>query len=111
MKIPVVLFLLLVLCSSVWAQPPRPKISKLPSKLEKETNFLNPEFLVYSLHSSNAKNVPLVIYLHGAGGVGEDINRIKGQPMGVCRGIEHSKGQTTRVPVSADPADAGGFVI
>lgn len=84
----VVLFLILVFSSSVLAQPPRPKISKLPPKLAKETNFLNPDFLIYSLCSSNAKNIPLVIYLHGAGGVGEDVNRIKGQPMGVCRGIE-----------------------
>lgn len=91
MKNSVVLFLMLVFCSSVWAQPVRPKISKLPLELEKETNFLNPEFLVYSLYPPNTKNVPLVIYLHGAGGVGEDINRIKGQPMGVCRGIEKFK--------------------
>jgi len=91
MRNSVVLFLMLVFCSSVWAQPVRPKICKLPLELEKETNFLNPEFLVYSLYPPNTKNVPLVIYLHGAGGVGEDINRIKGQPMGVCRGIEKFK--------------------
>jgi len=91
MRSSVVLILMLVFCSSVWAQPVRPKISKLPLELEKETSFLNPEFLVYSLYPRNSKNVPLVIYLHGAGGVGEDINRIKGQPMGVCRGIEKFK--------------------
>ena len=91
MRISVFLFMTLVLCSSVLAQPPRPRISKLPAELEKETSFLNPEFLVYSLHSNNEKSVPLVIYLHGAGGVGEEISRIKGQPMGVCRGIEKFK--------------------
>ena len=74
----VVLLLMLVVSSSVLAQPPRPKISKLPSELAKETNFLNPDFLIYTLYSDNSKNVPLIIYLHGAGGVGEDINRKRG---------------------------------
>ncbi len=91
MRSSVILILMLVVCSSVFAQPPRPKISKLPAELAKETEFLNPEYLVYSLYPRNASDVPLVIYLHGAGGVGDDINRIKGQPMGVCRGIERFK--------------------
>jgi predicted peptidase len=88
MRTTAVLFLVFIFCSSVFAQPPRPKIDKLPTELQKETNCLNPEFLIFSLHSSGEKKVPIVIYLHGAGGVGDDINRIKGQPMGVCRGVQ-----------------------
>ncbi len=33
-------------------------------------------------------NLPLLIYLHGAGGVGNDIQKVKGQTSSIWRGIE-----------------------
>ena len=56
-------------------------VAKLPEDLAKKTISLNPEFLVFGKDGVNKnEKLPLVIFLHGAGGVGDQIRRIEGQP-------------------------------
>ncbi|MHC5058037.1 MAG: carboxylesterase family protein [Planctomycetota bacterium] len=65
-----------------------PAVGTLEADLQKKTNALNPEYLVYSPKGKPDGGVPLLIYLHGAGGVGEDVRRLQGQTRRVLQGIE-----------------------
>ena len=50
--------------------------------------YLNPEYLVFPpREASRGTKIPLVIYLHGGGGVGDDVWKIAGQVRGLIRGI------------------------
>ena len=83
----------LALASSVVAQNDAPVIRTLDGQLQEKTLCLNPEYLVYLPKADLAAKLPLLIYLHGAGGVGNDINKIKGQSGSVWKGImEFDKG-------------------
>jgi predicted peptidase len=56
------------------ANPLTKSIETLPEGLQKQTPALNPEYLVYSPEATaNNAKLPLLIYLHGAGGRGSDI--------------------------------------
>lgn len=77
----------LTLAMSATAQECDPYAAKLPPELQQKTQCLNPEYLVFLPKADSDAKLPLVIYLHGAGGVGNDINRIKGQSMRLCKGI------------------------
>jgi len=69
--------------------PPRPEVARLSAEVEAKTKFLNPEYLVFSPElEDSSKPVPLVVYLHGGGGLGSEILRVKGPPGGVFRAIE-----------------------
>jgi predicted peptidase len=95
MKIPtlpvktvLLLISLLLLPAPVSAQGDAPVVHKLAPALQQKVQFLNPEYLVYTpVGSSNAK-LSLLIFLHGAGGVGQDIQQIKARPTDVWKGIE-----------------------
>ena len=84
------ILLLLALAFSL-AHGQEPAVQKLPEALQKETQFLNPEYLVFSPTEKTNKATPLIIYLHGAGGVGNNIRRVGGQTRGLLRGIEKFK--------------------
>ena len=45
-------------------------VRTLGQKLQQNTQCLNPEYLVFSPKGSSNTKTPLLIYLHGAGGVG-----------------------------------------
>lgn len=69
-----------------------PSISQIPSEDRKNTPGLNPDYLLYAPVAKQTGKVPLVIYLHGAGGVGDDMNKIKSQPAPIWNGIQEFTG-------------------
>ena len=59
-----------------------PRKEKLPDELAGKTISLNPEYWVYQDEElKNGKKFPLLIYLHGGGGTGNNIEKIRRQPM------------------------------
>ena len=52
------------------------RIQKLNDEVKKNAESINENFLVFS-EKLNKEKLPLLIYLHGAGGRGGDIERIK----------------------------------
>ena len=74
-----------------------PVVTSLGAKLQEKTTYLNPEFLLFSVDAKKGKKVPVVIYLHGAGGVGNDIGKIKGQVQRVVFGIRKFRKGPCRV--------------
>ena len=90
-----------------------PTIGKLGSDLAKKTKSLNPEYLVFSPKQKLKHPVPLVIYLHGAGGVGDNIQKVRGQAGQVWKGIEKYKKNPSIVvapQASKRAREAGGWV-
>ena len=87
MKTFVLVASLLTFLSSASAQDKVPRVHVLDQTLRDKTHFLNPEYLVFLPEENSDAELPLLIYLHGGGGVGNDINKIKGQPMRAWRGI------------------------
>ena len=83
----IVLFasLLAFVCSAV-AQDEGPVIGTLDPSLQEKTESLNPEYLVFSPKGKPQAKLPLLIYLHGAGGVGRDVLRLQGQSRRMWRG-------------------------
>ena len=59
-----------------------PGKEKLPDELAGKTISLNPEYWVYQDEElKKGKKFPLLIYLHGGGGTGNNIEKIRRQPM------------------------------
>lgn len=77
----VAILLVLLLPSVLPAQQEfETKIETLPEEAAAQTTCFNPDYLVHAPTGiANSDLLPLVIYLHGAGGVGRDIKRIKGK--------------------------------
>ncbi len=65
-----------------------PIVGTLDESLQKKTKALNPQYLVFSPKEKPDAAWPLVIYLHGAGGVGKNIQKVRGQVTSLLRGIE-----------------------
>lgn len=63
------------------------KIHQLNDGIKEKAKSINSDFLVFSNNIKELKNVPLVIYLHGAGGRGNNIEAITGQVAPLWRGI------------------------
>lgn len=80
MKAVILLLSILVLPTALLAQRDAPAVRTLPHDLQKQVQFLNPEYLVYAPSGPSNDKLPLLIFLHGAGGVGQDIQQIKGVP-------------------------------
>ncbi len=74
-----------------FAQDEDTAVGTLSEELQKKTKSLNPQYLVFSPKQKPDTEVPLLIYLHGAGGVGSDIRKIKGQTSQLLKGIEKFK--------------------
>jgi predicted peptidase len=77
----------LVLPAVLAAQGDVPVVHVLDQGLQQKVQFLNPEYLVYAPSRSSDAKLPLLIFLHGAGGVGQDIHRIEGRPSEIWAGI------------------------
>jgi predicted peptidase len=61
-------------------QPLDARVDALPEQVAEKTNSFNPEYLVYFPERVEpGTKLSLVIYLHGAGGIGKDISKIKRQ--------------------------------
>lgn len=57
------------------------EVAKIPENLAKKIISLNHEFLIYGKEEARKdKKLPLVIYLHGAGGIGNEIRKVERQP-------------------------------
>jgi predicted peptidase len=83
------IFLLLFLPSFVsLAQSTQVKVSKLSEVREASTLSINPEYLVFTPASTKEKKVPVLIYLHGAGGGRPPLTRLGMQANALRRGIE-----------------------
>ena len=86
---------------------------KMGEKLSAQARTLNPEYLVYYPKPIPTKPVPLVIYLHGAGGVGDDIQKIKGQVSQIVRGVTQYKKKPCLIvapQVSRKNRQPGGWI-
>ncbi|MCH8045985.1 MAG: prolyl oligopeptidase family serine peptidase [Planctomycetes bacterium] len=69
------------------------KIATLPAALASKTLSFNPDYLVYAPKEiKKSAKLPLVIYLHGAGGVGRDASRNKGRTRPIVNYIQ-TKGE------------------
>jgi predicted peptidase len=85
----IIFTLLLSFVSSAVAQIDVPAVRKINPELQPEIKSLNPEYLVFLPEKTNSTTkMPLLIYLHGAGGVGNDINTIRSQPKKAWEGIK-----------------------
>jgi len=83
--------LFLFFSGMAFAQVNSPAVGKLSDDLAKKAKTLNPQYLVFSPKQTPDGTVPLVIYLHGAGGVGDNIQKVRGQAGQVWKGIEKFK--------------------
>mgnify|MGYP000041002060 CR=1 FL=1 len=83
------------LVSPLWSQV---EVAELPEDLAKKTTSLNPQFLIFGKsQATEDKKIPLLIYLHGAGGVGDEIRKVERQPR---RLLETIKRRATSVSAS-----------
>jgi predicted peptidase len=82
------LLLLFTALISASVRGTEPEIGKLSPELQGETVFLNAEYLVYSPAGRPEGKLPMLIYLHGAGGLGDEIRKIRGQSSQVVKGID-----------------------
>jgi predicted peptidase len=90
------LTLLGVLCAMTCAAqgnraPAADSIAKLPDAAAAKTTSLNPEFVLLNKPEADSKDkLSLLIYLHGAGGVGSDIGKVARQSRSVVDNLKKS---------------------
>ena len=82
-----ILLLLLGGMVPVWGQKENPVVKTVGKEVGGKTIFLNPEFLLFPAEAKKGSKLPVLIYLHGAGGVGNDLGKIRGQARRVVSGI------------------------
>ena len=78
MKTACPIFLSLLFFGAV-AAAQSPDVGTIAKTLRVKSRALNSKYLVYSPDTKAGTRAPLVIYLHGGGGVGDDIRKISGQ--------------------------------
>ena len=72
------------------AQSLDPEVETLSEDLQEQITFLNPQYLVFIPKETEPKQkIPLVIYLHGAGGVGDNAEKNTGRARVLIKGIHH----------------------
>ena len=105
-----IVFIPLFLLGSLFSQPEQPEVRILDFKFSKDTNCLNPEYLLFSAIPKGDKKPALLIYLHGGGGVGDDVGRLQGQARALLEGIEKFKKSPCHivVPQCSRTRKAGG---
>lgn len=82
-------FAMFLLPAALQAQGLEPAVESIDEARAAKIVFLNPEYLAYHPVKVEAgKKLPLVIYLHGAGGLGSEIRRIAGQPRRLVQAID-----------------------
>jgi predicted peptidase len=89
MKLGLLLISLITLVGAAMAEIETPVVRTINPELQPRIQFLNPEYLVYLPAGSTNGKLPLLIFLHGAGGVGDDIqmSKVKGKPTEIWEGI------------------------
>lgn len=82
------LFVLLFTSVAASAQRATPAVETLDKALQEKVLFLNPQYLAYHPERPDKKaKLPLVIYLHGGGGTGDEIRKITGQSRGLVEAL------------------------
>ena len=79
------------LLSSLFGQREQPEVRTLEAQFSKNTKCLNPEYLLFPSKPKGDEKPALLIYLHGAGGVGDDVRRLQGQARALLEGIKKFK--------------------
>lgn len=102
----------LVLSTSVSAQRGTPndgiKIERLPEAKAKKTISLNPKYCVYGKPKAGFKaKLPLLIYLHGGGGVGLDIEKPRRQILSLLGPLQAASIKTLIVAPQATGGPKG----
>ena len=80
-----------LILGSLSAQREQAEVHTLDSKFSKSTKCLNPEYLLFPSKPKGDENPALLIYLHGAGGVGDDVRGLQGQARALLEGIKKFK--------------------
>ena len=91
MKLIILLTSLLTLVNSAVAEGEIPMVRTISPELQPKIQFLNPQYLVYLPTGNTDAKLPLLIFLHGAGGVGSDIQEVKSKPTEIWEGIQKFK--------------------
>ena len=91
MKTLFIAFISLFFLGSLLGQREQPLVRTLDSKFTKSTKCLNTEYLLFSAKNKGDNKPALLIYLHGAGGVGNDVGRLQGQARALLAGIDKFK--------------------
>ncbi len=87
----IVSLLLSLSCAVVWAEEEFPvEVRALPADLRAKTPSLNPEYLVFMSEVEGDQKLPMLIFLHGAGGRGDDIQRTKKKQSMSWKGIQNA---------------------
>lgn len=81
--------LLLAFVGFAAAEDDVPAVNTIAPELQSRIQFINPEYLVYRPAEDTGAKLPLLIFLHGAGGVGNDVHQIKGKPTEIWQGIQN----------------------
>ncbi|MDP6958751.1 MAG: prolyl oligopeptidase family serine peptidase [Planctomycetota bacterium] len=68
-----------------------PTIGEFGEDLSQKASSLNPQYLLFLPNPVPEEPVPLVIYLHGAGGVGDRVQKLRGQAGQIRKVIEKFK--------------------
>jgi len=88
MKKHFVYFISFCLLSVFFVRAQNPKVQTVAPVFEKGTKCLNPQYLLFEVASKKKQKPALIIYLHGAGGVGNDVRRLQGQVRALLSGIQ-----------------------
>jgi predicted peptidase len=88
MKKDFVYFIFFCLFSVCFVRAQNPKLQTVAPVFEKDTKCLNPKYLLFEVASQKKQKPALLIYLHGAGGVGNDVMRLQGQVRALLSGIQ-----------------------
>ena len=87
----IVSLLLSLSCAVVWAEEEPPvEVRALPAELRAKTPSLNPEYLVFMSEVEGDQKLPMLIFLHGGGGRGDDIHRTKKKQSMSWKGIQNA---------------------
>lgn len=78
----------LFLCLLLWAQPHGLEVRKLPSEISEHTISINPKYIVFPPSELSKNRIPLLIYLHGAGGGHAPLERVGMQANALLNGIK-----------------------
>ena len=71
---------LLVLATSAYALDDIISVHAIKKELQKENQYLNPEYLVILPKSDPGQKLLLMIYLHGGGRRGSDLAKVESRP-------------------------------
>ena len=88
MKLLSALIVITIIPGFLLAQPQRPLVSSLPLVTAEEVISMNTNYLVFSPAEKAKKKVPLLLYLHGAGGGRSPLERLGGQANALLHAIK-----------------------